>query len=475
MKVRNDYNYFNIQNKIKVLITNDQTIVQMARLKLISQHFYRTLDELLIIIDTSQIENVPKEVIDEYRVGRRIRQSNEYSSNPSSRQSSASKASIDMSRIPTRLLESMIRISTIELNFVMIKTFVINNIFRRDESQFNLFFINMSAILIKLRAFFYYLSSISAIGNETSFVQPIFIMFLKKAIKEINFQYEVKNVGNIHYSFCVQVPRNNADEISSKTISGQTDVLLYRDSTSSSSIVSQFELKSPFSSLYQRSSDYQKNQLIGQCFGLRKMKENPDTSTVRNNNKKENTAKFVNGGLTDLFSICTCFSFTTEPQTFYISKSATDVQEFLLLLLLLLIDFDDNKATALHKIFSKPHISKKRKKENGSENESADDIIEVHMKKNKKIESNQNSTTQKSKTKSRNNTLFNNKNKDGNENQCPQNIEQKHNVEYLLITNIFAEYTYENKIENGGEVSLTEDTLMHFPILDPQTRISKLL
>jgi hypothetical protein len=168
--------------------------------------------------------------------------------------------------------------------------------------KYNLFIAKLSESLLKFRRMFWYLYTTKANIAETSYFQPIFVLFLKKVIEEINKLYQIEDGSKVKY--VIEYHTNSDSDRESKIISGKTDVLVYRGfERSALDIISQLELKPPFDSLYHKTSDYPKHQTVAQCIGLRKLKD--DASKA----EQKPIERFVNAGLTDIFTIFVCYSF----------------------------------------------------------------------------------------------------------------------------------------------------------------------
>lgn len=117
-----------------------------------------------------------------------------------------------------------------------------------------------------------------------------------------------------------------------KTVKGSTDLIVYKDDASddidASNAICIFELKTPKGKLYHRAAGAAKDQLLFEMEILGQMGCKPS---------------MLMGGLTDLFAIAIAVRKVVDGVcTFYVSRHATGLQEFIKLLLLLLCRDQDS-------------------------------------------------------------------------------------------------------------------------------------
>lgn len=305
-------------------------MVDYTKLRLLNRKEYlneKTLDKLLSLIDLANLPLPGKALLDNYRHGRRKKDSEGFTLDNAS--TVASKSSYDMSNFDLSLLagDSKVDITLLTLDNDKIRAYLANHVYGSLEALEQVL-IDLSPILSKLRSHFIHLKENEFAYTEPSYFQPIYTMFLEHVANRIQQPSFNDMGGQFPLSFDADVFINVKDEeTASVTVTGKTDIVkVLQDNKKSEDeqnydfIQFLLELKSPFASLFHCSSDLAKNQLICQLIGLWEMSKNRFLSM---------------GALTDLFAIMLCFSYPENKKHYLMTKSVVDEESYLLHFLLL--------------------------------------------------------------------------------------------------------------------------------------------
>ena len=181
--------------------------------------------------------------------------------------------------------------------------------------------------------------------NETSVFQPVFALFLEGLLNQLQVdveesnQFEVKHVNkNLILERLIRIKNVDNDDITVQ-LRGYSDIAIKRkgDEFIAEALQTIFELKSPFKSLYHSASNAEKDQLVAEITTLNCMKSENEMISVKT---------LLLGALTDMFSINVMIELPRLSECF-MSHSVTDSNSYILYLLLLLLDFDEDSISPL--------------------------------------------------------------------------------------------------------------------------------
>ena len=311
----------------------------------------KSFAEILVLIASCQFPDVPQSVLDNYvQQEGASNTSREYIDSSASHVTAHQQGAttLQISKIRLHMMQntkSKVTLMELELDETELESLVSNSLFNFDVAAMNNFVTEQSATLQELRKAFYFRFNDSRKFKETSEFQPIFIDFLKPILDcfltggESLSAQKHKLVGTLFIG-----DENN--EEAEKEVNGHTDVLVLRRGesaaswTDSDSLKFHAELKSPFGTLYQRNANAAKDQVVIETEIIAKMLAAEDSGRCRR----------VFGALTDLFAIAIVVREAQgdeecpmpNPPSTYISRRQVGPRPFLLRLLLLFCDLDDD-------------------------------------------------------------------------------------------------------------------------------------
>lgn len=331
-------------------------MVKMSRLQLLDKMEYdNDLDKLLDLIEKAALPEPKASIIEQYREGRRIRDSEAYALTVEHLSTVASKGQYDMSNFDISSLHGAHKVSVtvVRLNNDRLRTFLADRLFNGSIDALDQSLAQLTPVLSKLRSHFIYLREKAFGYTEASYFQPLYTLFLERVASCIG-RSTCNTLGSefpLSMEADVVLDNGNIDTV---IISGKTDIVKVPtfDIEDYDDIEFLMELKPPFGALYHATSDGPKGQLVSQLLGLW-------LSSSANR-------RVVLGGLSDIFALVICFASADSMREFCRTKSVVSEPEYLLHLMLLFCPDCDIRRLIVTKRASVPNLSEGPDKKNPS-------------------------------------------------------------------------------------------------------------
>ncbi len=321
--------------------------MKVSRLQLLDRTEYdEDLEKLLDLIVKADLPEPKSSIIEKYREGRRVRDSDVYTLTVENLSTVASKRCYDMSNFDISSLHGAHKVSVtvVRLNNEKLRTFLADRLFNGSVDELDQSLVDLTPVLNKLRSHFIYLREKDFGYTEPGFFQPLYTLFLERVASRIGRSTCNKTGSAFPLSVDAEVAQDNGN-IDTVTITGKTDIVKIPAFEDDDYDVIEFlmELKPPFGALFHATSDGAKGQLVSQLLGLWEMSSENRTATL--------------GGLSDIFALMIFFAYSDRRRVFNMTKSVASAQEYLLHLMLLfcsdhdireLIEIEGDTAPVLH-------------------------------------------------------------------------------------------------------------------------------
>jgi hypothetical protein len=306
-------------------------MAEVYRLRLLRQRTYiHDLDRLLALIELADLPEPNDSILESYRRGRRVRDSDVYALAVDQLSTIASKQNYDMSNFDISSLhgEYKASVNIVTFNNDRLRAFVAERVFHSSVDELQLALNELTLVLTKLRSHFIYLREEDFQYTEPGYFQPLFTMFLERLACRMGRSTCSKPGSAFPLAMEVDVALDNGT-IETVSVVGKTDIVKVPtvDADSFDSVEFLLELKAPFASLYQATSDGPKGQLVSQLLGLWEMSGVHRVVSM--------------GGLSDLFALMVCFAHVDRKREFHMTKAVVDAEDYVLHLMLLFCSDQD--------------------------------------------------------------------------------------------------------------------------------------
>ena len=302
-----------------------------ARAILFSSFSHKNVQDLIRLIDRSELESVPEDFLINYTTAMHDPDTSLTFANDMKSSVTASESAHDVLRLNTmrrRMTnETSSKILVMELNLSAEDTLddeLCGVLFKTDKAAFNLFVETQSIILDKVRRALFHIWGSRAI-REVEELQPYAMLLLEEFVREFHSNAVVSPGQRVPLEGMLVVGED-ANTAVTKTIRGFTDLIVHEtdsDANDASNAICIFELKASMGKLFHSAAAAAKDQLLFEMEILGQM--------------DSNLPSMVMGGLTDLFAIAIAVRKVVDGVcTFYVSPRVTGLKEFVRCLLLLL-------------------------------------------------------------------------------------------------------------------------------------------
>jgi hypothetical protein len=230
--------------------------------------------------------------------------------------------------------QSVINKTLLHLNITQAREFIRKKLFNNNHESFEGFMNAFRTKIQSLRKLFYHfhITRTGSVLTEPNYFRPIFMLFLKEIITAANLTSHSLELGSTFPLYKnVHVQMRDEGPVMEVRLSGECDIVIYKDDCAADSINCLMELKYPTHSLYQKYANKEKCHVVSELMGWQNVLG--ETSSQ----KRSRSQMLLCAILIDIFAIVISFKFDNASDEYYLTESVQNEDEYLLSLLLALI------------------------------------------------------------------------------------------------------------------------------------------